>query len=372
MKIVFTGGGTAGHIFPGLAVAEEIKKITTDAELVWIGSKNENEKKLVSEYGLDFFSIPTGKLRRYFSLENVLDVFKVIAGIFKSVILLLKIKPDLVFSKGGYVSVPPCIAASILRIPIIIHESDFSPGLTTKITAKFATIICVSYSETIKMFSKELQKKCFYTGNPVRESFYKASSEDGRKFLGASDKKILLVLGGSLGATQINDLIFETITTLCKNFFVVHQLGIKNFNESEKIKKRLLDNDPTLLKNYKPFEFIQKEMPDVLAASDIVVSRAGANSLWEIISQRKPSILIPLSKGSSRGDQIENANFFKDADCAEVLLDDDVNGENFLRIIDLIFTDEEKLVKMSIAAQKILPENATKKITKIIMEFKNV
>lgn len=374
MKIAFTGGGTAGHIFPGIAVAEALKKEHKDLQLFWIGSKRNNEKLLIEEHKIDFFSIPTGKLRRYFSLQNILDMFKVIAGIFKSFYLLLKLKPDLLFSKGGYVAVPPCIAAKILRIPIIIHESDFSPGLTTRLSATFATTICVSYTQTIEMFSNKLKTKCIYTGNPVRESFYTASRERGKKFLAfnSNDKKILLVIGGSLGAAQINDLIEETIIDVCKNFFVVHQLGSANFSKARSIKAKLEAYDKSLVENYKPFEFIGNEMPDVLAASDLVVSRAGANSLWEIVSQSKPCVLIPLSAASSRGDQIENASFFREAGCAEVLIDDEVNAKNFLASIDKIFSDDKNLCAIKEASKKVLPEPASKKIAKIISHYEAV
>lgn len=372
MKIVFTGGGTAGHIFPGLAVVEEIKKLKSgDVELVWIGSKKEAEKTWIEENGIKFYSIPTGKLRRYFSLQNVLDLFKVFAGMVKSVFLLLKIKPNLLFSKGGFVAVPPCIAAKILRIPIIIHESDFSPGLTTRITSKFARKIFVSYADTIKMFPPKIQNACSYTGNPVREKFYTASAEAGKKFLGAQEntKKILLVIGGSLGAKQINDLVYETIVDLCENFFVVHQLGRENFLQHLEIEAKLAEKNPALLSSYKAFDFIGSEMPDLLAASDIIVSRAGANSLWEIISQHKPSLLIPLSTGSSRGDQIENANFFLKAGCVEALIDDEATSENFLRKLLAIIKNTERLNSMVDACTKILPEPASKKIAKLVIDF---
>ncbi|MEL3908917.1 MAG: undecaprenyldiphospho-muramoylpentapeptide beta-N-acetylglucosaminyltransferase [Treponemataceae bacterium] len=372
MKIVFTGGGTAGHIFPGLAVVKEIRKLNSlEIKLAWIGSKKESERTWVEENNIDFYSIPTGKLRRYFSLQNVLDFFNVFAGVIKSIFLLLKIKPNLLFSKGGFVAVPPCIAAKILRIPIIIHESDFSPGLTTRITSKFARKIFVSYEETIKMFSPKVQRYCVYTGNPVREKFYTASAKTGKIFLGVQDnaKKILLVMGGSLGAKQINDLVYETIVDLCENFFVVHQLGRENFSQHLEIESRLAEKNPTLLSCYKAFDFIGSEMPDLLAASDIIVSRAGANSLWEIISQHKPSLLIPLSTGSSRGDQIENANFFSSAGCVETLIDDEASPENFLTKLLTILKDSEKLKSMVEACKKILPEPASKKIAKLVIDF---
>lgn len=378
MKIIFTGGGTAGHIFPGLAVIEELHMLAQEnnepIEVMWIGSKKENEQKLVESYGVPFYRIPTGKLRRYFSLQNVLDFFKVIGGIIKSFRLLGKLKPDLIFSKGGFVAVPPCIAAKILRIPIITHESDFSPGLTTKIISKFATKIFVSYTDTISQFPPDIRTRCVYTGNPVRKIFYTASAEYGKAFLSFpytelenANKKILLVIGGSLGAKQINDLVLANIVLLCENFFVVHQLGAANFSQHTEIEAALAKKAPQLLASYKPFDFIGNEMPHLLAAADLVVSRAGANSLWEIISQHKPSLLIPLSAGSSRGDQLENAEFFAKAHCAEVLDGEQVTPENFLHTLLLISNDETKRQTMIDATKKILPEPAAQKIAESIV-----
>lgn len=204
--IVFTGGGTGGHIFPGIAVAEVLQK-ETSVSIVWIGSNNNTDSTYVHSAGIPFYGIPAGKLRRYFSFKNLIDIFKVLGGFFASIILLLRFKPDFVFSKGGFVSVPPCAAAWCLRIPVITHECDVSPGLATKINSRFAAKIFVSYQKTAAFFPAKLQKKIVYTGNPVRLRFYTADKAAGKTFIGYSgNKPIIFVQGGSLGAFQINAL----------------------------------------------------------------------------------------------------------------------------------------------------------------------
>lgn len=368
MKVVFTGGGTAGHIFPGIAVIEQLEKISTQSnrqiQPVWIGSKKESDREIVETSNVPFYSIPAGKLRRYFSLRNVSDLFKIFAGFVKSIHLLRKLKPDMLFSKGGFVAVPPCMAARMLRIPVFIHECDFSPGLATRLTAKHAKKIFVSYADTIQMFAPGLRDRCVVTGNPVRERFYTANAENGKVFLSATgtEKRIMLVIGGSSGAKQINDLIFDNAEFLCKNFFVIHQLGAANIDRGEKIKNKLHTIDPQLAESYKPFDFIGKQMPDVLAASDLVISRAGANSVWEIICEAKPSILIPLSTGSSRGDQIENAKYFEKLGCTKVLLNEQVTSENFLATIKMLIENASELQAMSQAAKQISQAPAAEQI----------
>ena len=326
--IVFTGGGTGGHIFPGLAVAEELLK-ENSIELVWIGASRGIDRELVEGHGIHFYGIPSGKLRRYFSLENISDFFRIFAGFFASFFLLLKLKPAVVFSKGGFVSVPPCLAASLLRIPVITHECDYSPGLATKINARFASDIYVSYEETISLFPKAIRSKVTVTGNPVRSGFYAASPEKGRAFLGclSSDIPILFIQGGSLGARQLNSLIAGCLETLCLSFIVVHQTGAQNADQD------IQSDNPLVKERYKPYAFIRAEMPDVLASAFIVVARSGANTVWECATAGKPMVLIPLEKGSSRGDQIENAQFFVSRGAAVMLTGADATPEKLSRVL---------------------------------------
>ena len=315
--VVFTGGGTGGHIYPGLAVADELKKLDPALRIVWFGSSSGRDREMVcankNERGLpsadSFVGIPSGKLRRYFSLSNVLDLFKVIAGFFVSLFYLAKIKPAAVFSKGGFVSVPPCAAAKFLRVPVYTHECDFSPGLATRINSRFASRILLSYEESRRFFPERMRNMLLVTGNPVRPVFYTADAEKGLLFLGLAHtehKPILLVLGGSSGARQINNLVFENIDWLCERFTVVHQTG----KGADFEKARALAESAERCR-YMPYDFIYNDMPDVLCACDIVFSRSGANTLWESAVCAKPMLLLPLAGSGTRGDQAENAAWFE-------------------------------------------------------------
>lgn len=327
--IAFTGGGTGGHIYPGLAVAEQFKSVCSEnadisAKIIWIGSSAGMDKRIVESNSVvdKFYGIPSGKLRRYFSFRNLLDVFKIIAGFFAAFFILLKNRPSVLFSKGGFVSVPPCFAAKILGIPVYTHECDFSPGLATKLNTKAASKVLLSYKQTEKFFAGKNKEKLVVTGNPVRPAFYSASAKKGRDFLGleeVTDKPVLVVIGGSLGAKQINELIYQNIEFLCEHFIVVHQTGAGNeVSLTEKVA-----ND-----SYKPYSFIYGEMPDVLAAADIILSRAGANSLWECAVLKKPMVLVPLCGSGTRGDQVENARFFEENNAATVLLGEDADSQH--------------------------------------------
>lgn len=344
INIVFAGGGTGGHIYPGLAVVAELRKklesngITKDKySVIWIGSKNGMDKDIVEKDGsIDkFIGISCGKLRRYFSFKNIIDLFKIAAGFISSFFILLKLKPAMLFSKGGFVSVPPCYASKALKIPVFTHECDFSPGLATRLNSRCATKILVSFEKTKSFFSGEKAQKVVVTGNPVRPVFYEADAKKGLNFLelekapgtddGAHEKPILLVLGGSLGAVQINNLIYDTIDWLCDNYVVVHQTGKADFERFSQLK--------TSHKDYHPYPFIYGEMPDVMAAADIVLSRAGSNFLWECSVTGKPLVLIPLAGSGTRGDQVENARFFESQGAAKVLTGEDVNSENLKKVL---------------------------------------
>lgn len=332
LSVVFAGGGTGGHIYPGLAVADSLRALCRKngetVRIYWIGNSSGMDRTVVEKsIGSDgqksadfFYGIPSGKLRRYVSLRNFSDIFKIFAGFISSFFILLKIKPDVLFSKGGFVSVPPCISARILGIPVYTHECDFTPGLATRINAKSAKRILVSYEETAGFFGGPASKKIEVTGNPVRPAFYEASAERGRMFLGIekNEKPVLLVLGGSLGARQINTLVAENCGWLCERFVVVHQTGEKNTDDdaAERV-------PASVRNNYKPYPFIYGEMPDVIASSDVVLSRAGANSIWECAVSAKPMLLVPLCGSGTRGDQEDNAAYFEKAGAALVLA-----GEN--------------------------------------------
>ncbi|WP_296028731.1 undecaprenyldiphospho-muramoylpentapeptide beta-N-acetylglucosaminyltransferase [uncultured Treponema sp.] len=337
--IAFAGGGTGGHIYPGIAIADELKKFSnesTEIEIHWIGNSKGMDSAIIEKNLLSlggsifcFHGIPCGKLRRYFSLKNFTDFFKIFAGFIKSFFILKKIKPDFLFSKGGFVSVSPCAAAAILKIPYFTHECDFTPGLATRINSKKASKILISYEETKKYFSNFQKEKCVVTGNPVRPAFYNDNSEAGKKFLGIENgckKNILLILGGSLGASQINNLVIECLDELKKYFIVVHQTGKKFAQENPSI---MASGDDS----YKPYEFIFNEMVSVIQSADVIVSRAGANSLWECAVCSKPMILIPLCGAGTRGDQVDNAEYFANKGAAISLTGKNATKENLLNAL---------------------------------------
>ena len=374
-SIVITGGGTGGHIFPGIAVADKILEIAKsknlEIEIFWIGNnsgmdKNLVEKNLISNGGsiTSFYGIPSGKLRRYFSLKNFTDLFKIIAGFFKALKILRKIKPLCVFSKGGFVSVPPCFAAKILKIPYFTHECDFTPGLATKLNSKGAKNILLSYNETKKYFDNKLKEKCIVTGNPVRPVFYNTSDEIGRKFLGLEknpQKPVLLVLGGSLGALQINNLVVENLDWLKERFIVVHQTGAAFAKENPKI---MAAGDSS----YKPYAFIYGEMPSVIKCADVVLSRSGANSLWECAVLEKPMVLVPLCSSGSRGDQVDNANYFKEKDAALVLLGKDADSAHLKEALEIMLNADSRN-KFSASCKAICGnEIPAEKIAEIILK----
>ncbi len=323
--IAFTGGGTGGHIYPGLAVADSLRPLIGDEyQILWIGSNKGVDKDIVTKSGSAeiFKGIPSGKLRRYFSLQNIADFFKIIGGFFSAFFILAKYRPAVLFSKGGFVSVPPCYAAKLLHIPVYTHECDVSPGLATRLNSRCADKIFVSFEKTKQYFSEEKQKKVILTGDPVRPVFYTANPAIGRSFLKLDEKPakpVLLILGGSLGARQINQLVTDNIQWLTERFTVIHQTG-----------KTWADEHPELFVNpvpgYQPYSFIYNEMPHVMAAADVVLSRAGSNFLWECAVTGKPLVLIPLSGSGTRGDQVENAAFFMSQKAAVVLGGRDPEG----------------------------------------------
>lgn len=344
--VAFTGGGTGGHIYPGLAVADELKNYlllkNQEINIAWIGCSAGIDKKIVEtaigsngkKIADSFYGIPSGKLRRYFSIKNFSDIFKIIAGFIKAYFILRKLKPILLFSKGGFVSVPPVIAAHLLKIPVYTHECDFSLGLANRINFKFADKMFVSYEETKNKFVNPSDKnRIIVTGNPVRPVFYKTNSDKGFVFLNIDksdlSKPILMVLGGSSGARQINNLVYENIDWLCSNYIVVHQTGLVN-GDDDKSQEFVNKYGEA----YKPYNFIYQEMPDVLSCADVVLSRAGANSIWETAVLAKPMVLIPLCGSGTRGDQVDNARFFAEKNAAEVLLGSEATSDNMIKALE--------------------------------------
>jgi len=316
VSIAFTGGGTGGHIYPGLAIASWVKELFP-CRIFWIGSGKGMDRAVVEKAGLEFFGIPSGKLRRYFSLRNFSDFFRVAAGFFAARRIFKREKPALLFSKGGFVSVPPCAAAKSLNIPVFTHESDFSPGLATRINTRFAERIFVPYDESAAFFSGSAREKVRVSGNPIRREFGAADPAEGRAFLGlGGSERILLVLGGSLGSREINDLVRACLPEFTKYYIVVHQTGEEAENVHVKNER------------YMPFAYFGAEIPQLIAAAELVLCRSGAGTIWECKSLNKPMVLVPLRGSGTRGDQVENALLFEQAGAAICFMPENFSAEN--------------------------------------------
>ncbi|MDM5156452.1 undecaprenyldiphospho-muramoylpentapeptide beta-N-acetylglucosaminyltransferase [Bacillus sp. DX1.1] len=329
-KIVFTGGGSAGHVTPNLALIPHLQKM--DWEISYIGSHQGIEKMIIEQEGIPYYGIASGKLRRYFDLKNIKDPFLVMKGVMDAYVRIRKLKPDVIFSKGGFVSVPVVIGGWLNRVPVFLHESDMTPGLANKIALRFASKIFVTFEEAGKHLPKE---KVIYTGSPVREEVLQGNREKGLRFLGFhSQKPVITVMGGSLGAKKINETVREALPQLLANYQIVHLCGKGNLDQ------QLHDT-----KGYKQFEYVHGELPDVLAATSFVISRAGSNAIFEFLMLQKPMLLIPLSKASSRGDQILNAKSFEKRGYATVLYEEDVTVTSLMKHIEELYRNRENYRK---------------------------
>jgi UDP-N-acetylglucosamine--N-acetylmuramyl-(pentapeptide) pyrophosphoryl-undecaprenol N-acetylglucosamine transferase len=343
VNIAFTGGGTGGHIYPGLAVVEGLRnRLTGEYRFFWIGSRGGMDRSIVEGAGVEFFGIPAGRLRRYITLKTIPDTFRVVAGFFAARRILKKQKVNILFSKGGFVSVPPCAAAASLGIPVFTHESDLSPGLATRLNLRFVRRtggrVFVSYADTLRFMPAALMDRVTVSGNPVRAAFRCADPAKGRAFLGlGSDERILLVLGGSQGAREVNALIRAALGELRRHYTVVHQYGPEQQWDLPK-------SD-----GYIPIPYINDEMPHVLAAAELVVGRSGAGTVWESAAAGKPMILIPLSGSGTRGDQVENARFFEREGAALVL----TGGGDLAGMVSAIADDPARREAMAQAARRI-------------------
>ena len=336
-KIVLTGGGSAGHVTPNIALIPALRK--AGYEIYYIGSYNGIEKKLIEDYNVPYFGIATGKLRRYFDPKNFTDPFRVLKGFAEAKKILKKIKPDIVFSKGGFVSVPVVRAAGALKIPYIVHESDMTPGLANKLSIAGANRICCNFPETMRLLPAE---KAVLTGTPIREELSMGNAEEGRKICGfEDDKPVLMVIGGSLGAQSVNETVRYALPRLLPNFNIVHICG-----------KEKMDNLKLTLPGYKQFEYVKAELKDLFALADIVISRAGANAICELLALQKPNILIPLIMGS-RGDQILNAKSFEAQGYSIMLSEEDATTPVLVDTVhDLYFRRNSFIETMGKSHQK--------------------
>lgn len=328
-KIVMTGGGTAGHVTPNIALFDSLQK--DGYEIHYIGSYEGIEKGLIENKKIPYYGISSGKFRRYRSWKNLTDPFRVLHGFFQARRLLGRIRPNVVFSKGGFVSVPVVMAAKTRHIPVIIHESDLTPGLANKLAMPSATKVCCNFPETMPYLPKE---KAVLTGSPIRQELLHGNKQAAKDFCGfTGDLPILMVMGGSIGSVYINNAIRGCIDTLLTKYQIIHLCGKGNIDESLKDKK-----------GYAQFEYISENLPDLFAAADLVVARAGANSICELLALHKPNILIPLSRNASRGDQILNANSFAKQGFSAVLEEEEVTSEKLMATIDDVMAHRSKYI----------------------------
>lgn len=352
-KIVLTGGGTAGHVTPNIALLPELKKLGYD--VYYIGSKDGIEKKLISDFNIPYYGVATGKLRRYIDIKNISDPFRVIKGYGEARKILKEIKPDVVFSKGGFVSVPVVRAASSLKIPCIIHESDMTPGLANKICIPVAKKVCCNFPETVNNLPKD---KAELTGSPIRAELLSGDKEAALKLCGFdSGTPVIMVIGGSSGSACINKVVRDALPKLLPDFQIVHICG------NEKIDNLLLNK-----KGYAQFEYLKGDLKDVLAMADIVISRAGANAICELLALKKPNLLIPLSAKASRGDQILNANSFEAQGYSLVLDEDDLDVTT---LVDKVYELYCNRMKYTEAMSNSTQVNAISKIIALIEEQVN-
>jgi UDP-N-acetylglucosamine--N-acetylmuramyl-(pentapeptide) pyrophosphoryl-undecaprenol N-acetylglucosamine transferase len=329
-RIVLTGGGTAGHVTPNIALLPRLRELGYDIQ--YIGSYDGIEKKLIEELNVPYHGIASGKLRRYFDVKNFSDPFRVAKGFFQAKKLLKQLKPDVIFSKGGFVTVPVVQAAKTLHIPVIIHESDMTPGLANRLAIPAASKVCCNFPETIPHLPAG---KAVVTGSPIREELRSGNRLAALQFCGfTADRPVLLIIGGSLGSVAVNNAIRGILPELLKSFQIIHLCGKGNLDES-------LNGTA----GYVQYEYIKQELPDLFALADIVVSRAGANAICELLELRKPNLLIPLSAAASRGDQLLNAASFQKQGFSVVLQEEELTPEKLLSSILDLYENRQKYIQ---------------------------
>ena len=328
-RIILTGGGTAGHVTPNIALLPRLKELGYDIQ--YIGSYTGIEKELIEPFGIPYHGISSGKLRRYFSVQNFTDPFRVLKGFREAHKLIRQLKPDVIFSKGGFVSVPVVLAGKRCKVPVIIHESDMTPGLANKIAIPSADKVCCNFPETLKSLP---EGKAVLTGSPIRQELLsgnKIAAMDMCHF--TSDKPVILVIGGSLGAVAVNNAVREALPELLKDFQIIHLCGKGKMDESLKD-----------VEGYCQFEYIKNELRNLFALADIVISRAGANAICELLALHKPNLLIPLSANASRGDQILNARSFERQGFSLVLEEEQLTKETLLNAVKTLYENRTTFI----------------------------
>ena len=365
MKLVFTGGGTAGHIFPILAILREIKKVDKESkiELFYIGPKD-NYTHLIQEEGVKIKTIFSGKIRRYFSFKNIIDLFKIPIGFFQALSWFFIKSPDLIFSKGGFGSFSAVLAGKVFSIPIFMHESDMVPGLVSKITAKWAFEIFTAFDEIVEL----PREKVMYVGDPIRQNIINYDKNSAKQALALKGgRPVLLILGGSQGAKAVNDIIIEILPEILSQFEVIHATGNRNYKQMKDEVNVLISKN--LTEYYHPKGFLEeKELGGALAVSDLVISRAGSGAIFEIAATSKPAILIPLPK-SAQDHQLKNAYQFAETGAAEVLEQENLKPHFFLEKIRYLFSKPIILKNMAEHSGAFARPKATAIIANYIFEY---
>lgn len=328
-RIILTGGGTAGHVTPNIALIPKLRELGYDIQ--YIGSYNGIEKELIEPFGIPYHGISSGKLRRYFSLQNFTDPFRVLKGLSEAKKLIRELKPDIIFSKGGFVSVPVVLAGKKNKVPVIIHESDMTPGLANKLTIPSATKVCCNFPETMNYLPAE---KAVLTGSPIRQELLTGNRITALDLCGfTADKPVILVIGGSLGSVAVNTAVRAALPELLKTFQIIHLCG-----------KGKVDDSLKEIKGYCQFEYIKNELRDLFALADVVISRAGANAICELLALRKPNLLIPLSARASRGDQILNAHSFERQGFSLVIEEEQLTNATLLDAVHNLYENREQFI----------------------------
>lgn len=347
-RIILTGGGTAGHVTPNIALIPELQK--RGYEIHYIGSKTGIEKELIGNFDIPYYGISSGKLRRYFDVKNFTDPFRIIKGYAEADKLMKKIKPDVVFSKGGFVTVPVVKAAKRRKVPCVLHESDISPGLANRLCLSSATAICANFPETLENLPED---KAYLTGSPIRSELFSGNRLKGLDFCNfTANKPVILVIGGSLGSVRVNEAVREILPQLLETYQVIHLCG-----------KDKIDEELKGTEGYVQYEYIQKELCDILDAADIVISRAGANAICELLALHKPNILIPLSLEASRGDQILNAASFEKQGFSYVIKEEDLTSDKLLDAVQYV-SENKQVYQAAMSASN--QQNAVIKVADII------
>lgn len=352
-NIILTGGGTAGHVSLNQAIIPSLQQKGYDVH--YIGSKDGIEKEIIADAfpQVPYYGIASGKFRRYFSIKNFTDPFRVLQGVAQAFRIMHKVKPSVVFSKGGFVSVPVVIAAKLANIPIVIHESDVTPGLANKIALPFASHVFTVFEETLQHLPSD-RSTC--TGSIIRSSLFLGDREKGiERCEFAGEKPILLVMGGSQGSKLLNDILRDNLTKLLQKFDVIHLCGKGN-----------VDNNLFGIAGYKQFDYVTDELSDLLYAADFIVSRAGSNAIFEFLTLHKPMLLIPLSANQSRGDQVLNANLFEKQGFAAVLEEEALTAETFLQALKQLIAQAPQYIERMADTQ---PPKTPEEMVELIVQY---